>query len=615
MLFTRYRWVLKHLRAVLKPAIAFEFWSTLIFLVSFAPASAWLMNRLVASSGQYAVSDNDLLAFFASFRGILFLLLTVGFVLAFWFAEQAGLLIIVVKAARGRNVSVSRVLWENIKHLLALFRLGLLQAVGYLAAGIPFGFGIAMTYWLLLGEWDIYYYLNVQPLNWWIALSVAGTLSTAYLLLAAWLYIRWLFSIPALIFENATPTGALRKSWQQTRGRFREFCFPLAVCWLAVIISSLAMTWLISAVAARLVVHTGALRLLVPTVLGTLALITILDLMWFIIGKTVHVMLIACSYLETTEVKQEPREPAPATDGPLPTSLRRIAWLIATVVLLFMGIVAGSAFLQRLNINRTIEITAHRGSKLRAPENTLSALQQAIAEGADYAEIDVQTTADGVVVLLHDADLMRVASVNRRPRDIDYDELRDIDVGSWFAPEFSNERAPTLQEAIDLTRGRLKLNIELKFTWSDPALVKKVGHIIRHNGFASDCVVSSLNFKALTEIKRAFPELTTGFIVFKAVGNLSRMEADFLSISAARATPRLVREVHRRGKELHVWTVNDLSNALSMIEMGVDNIITDEPAEIRSLLEEWNALSDAEKITLMLRNLIVGIERPQPSKL
>ena len=105
--------------------------------------------------------------------------------------------------------------------------------------------------------------------------------------------------------------------------------------------------------------------------------------------------------------------------------------------------------------------------------------------------------------------------------------------------------------------------------------------------------------------------MKTGFIVFKAVGNLSRMEADFLSISAAIAMPRLVRDVHSLGREIHVWTVNDLSNALSMIEMGVDNIITDYPEGVRSLLNAWNELSDSEKIALMLRNLIVGIERPQ----
>jgi glycerophosphoryl diester phosphodiesterase len=270
---------------------------------------------------------------------------------------------------------------------------------------------------------------------------------------------------------------------------------------------------------------------------------------------------------------------------------------------------------QDLNIQRTVDITGHRGSKVRAPENTLSALRQAINEGADFAEIDVQTTADGVVVLFHDADFMRVASVNRRLRDITYRELKDFDVGSWFAPEFNSERIPTLQEAIDLARGRIKLNIELKFTWPDPALTQKVANIIRQNDFAADCVVSSLNFQAVTEMKAAIPKLVTGFIVFQVAGNLPRMEADFMSINAARAAPRLVRRLHRNGRAVHVWTVNDFNNVVSMIEVGVDNIITDYPREVRRYLETWNTLSGSEKIVLMLRNLIVGIESPEPSDL
>jgi glycerophosphoryl diester phosphodiesterase len=615
MLFLRYRRAFEHLRFVLKPAIAFEFWSTLIFMVSFTPATGWLLNRLVAASGQFAVSDNDLLAFFLSSKGILFLVLSVGFVLAFWFAEQVGLLIISVKAVFEKQVSVSRVLWEQITHLPALFRLGLLQAAVYLTAGIPFVLGIGLTYRLLLWEWDLYYYLNVRPLSWWIAVAIAGAIFGAYLVLAAWLHIRWLFSIPVLVFEGATPTGALRKSWRQTRGRFWEFAVPLAICWIFVSISSLAMTWMVRAAGAQLLDFTGlTLKVVVPVVVGTLALIAILDAMWFITGKIVYVVLMADFYHEIMAGDKKPSAPIPAAGMLSPTALKRIGWLIAGIALI-MGVTAGAAFIQGSNINRAVEITGHRGSKLRAPENTLSALRQAITEGADYAEIDVQTTADGVVVLLHDADLMRVASVKRRLRDINFHELSGIDVGSWFAPEFSSERIPTLQEAIDLARGRIKLNIELKFTWPDPTLTEKVGDIVRRNGFISECVVSSLNFQALTEVKQAFPELKTGFIVLQAVGKLSRMGADFLSISAARATPRLVRAVHSRGEKVHVWTVNDLNNALSMIEMGVDNIITDEPAEIRSLLEAWHMLSDSEKIVLMLRNLIVGIERPEPSAL
>ena len=615
MQFDSYRRVFERLRAVLKPAIAFEFWSTLIFMVSLAPASGWLLNRLVAASGQYAVSDKDLVAFFLSSQGILFLIFSVGFVLAFWFAEQVGLLIVSVKAVSEKKVSVSLALCEQMTRLPAVLRLGLLQAAGYLAAGIPFVSAIGLVYRLLLWEWDLYYYVNVQPLSWWIALIIAGMILSLYLLLTAWLYLRWLFSIPILVFEDATPIGALRKSWRRTRGRFREFAVPFAVWWVVVLISSVAVTWLVRAAAAQLLDHIGfTLGVLVPTVVGTLALIAVLDVICFIIGKIVHVLLMVDFYLETADGRQKLSTSSPAAGILSPTALKRIAWLIAGIVSI-MGGVAGAAFLQGFNINRTVEITGHRGSKVRAPENTLSALRQAIAEGADYAEIDVQTTADGVVVLLHDADLMRVASLNRRLRDINYPELKHIDVGSWFAPEFSSERIPTLQEAVDVARGRIKLNIELKFTWADPTLAEKVGNIIRQKGFSSDCVVSSFNFQALREIKQSFAELTTGFIVSQVAGNLPRMEVDFLSISAARATARLVRQLHRNERAVHVWTVNDLNNVISMVEMGVDNIITDYPREVRGFIQEWQALSDTERIVLMLRNLIVGIESPEPSEL
>jgi glycerophosphoryl diester phosphodiesterase len=614
MLLTRYRSAIERLRFAFKPAIAFEFWLTLIFMVSFAPASGWLLNRLVAASGQFAVSDNDLVAFFLSVQGILFLIFSVGFVLAFWFAEQVGLLIISIKAALEKKVIVSQVLWEQIGHFPALIRLGLIQASGYLAASIPFVLGIGLVYWLLL-EFDIYFYVNIKPLRFWIALIIAGTLSAAYLLLAAWLYVRWLFSIPILVFEDATPLGALIKSWQQTRGRFWQFAAPLAVWWVVVFISSLAMTWLVRSAAAQLLDQMGlTLKIVVPIVLITLVFMTLLDIIWLIIGKVVHVILMTDFYIETTDGEQCLSAPVATTKILSPSAVNRIGWGIAGVALV-IGIIAGAAFLQGFNIDRTVEITGHRGTKVKAPENTLSAVRHAIAEGADFAEIDVQTTADDVVVLLHDDDLMRVASIRRRLRDITYAELKDIDVGSWFAPEFSDERIPTLQEVIDLARGRIKLNIELKYTWPDPTLTEKVVNIIRENDFSADCVVSSLNFQAVTEIRNSFPELTAGFIVFKAAGDLSRMEADFLSISAAKATTRLVRQLHRNDRAVHVWTVNDFNNVISMVERGVDNIITDYPRDVRRFIEEWRALSDSERIVLMLRNLIVDIESPEPSDL
>jgi len=111
-----------------------------------------------------------------------------------------------------------------------------------------------------------------------------------------------------------------------------------------------------------------------------------------------------------------------------------------------------------------------------------------------------------------------------------------------------------------------------------------------------------------TKFKKSFPQVKTGLIVFRALGRLMRTEADFLSIHAAMATSRLVKKAQRNGKEIHAWTVNDLQTALAMIEVGVDNIITDKPDYISNVLRAWNDMSDTEKIALWLRNLIVSVD-------
>ena len=161
-----------------KPVVTFEFWFALIYAVALAPLAAWLLNRVVVSSGQVAVSNQELIRFSLSTQGIVFLLLSLTFVLAFLFLEQAGLLIISMVAVEGRWVPVSAVLWENMTRIPALIRLGLLQAIFYGLAGLPFAGGGALTYIILLGDRDINYYLALQPWQWWVALVIATLLCT-----------------------------------------------------------------------------------------------------------------------------------------------------------------------------------------------------------------------------------------------------------------------------------------------------------------------------------------------------------------------------------------------------------------------------------------------------
>jgi glycerophosphoryl diester phosphodiesterase len=592
------------LRAV-RPLVLFEFWFGLLYTFILIPPAAWLLNRLITAGGQAAISNQQLIDFFTSARGLLFILLASGFALAFWYLEQIGLFIIARSAAEDRHISVNTVMWRNMSRMPALIRLGLLQALIYAAACLPFILGIGLTYLIFLGGRDINYYLSAQPWQWWTALGIAGVLALLYLLAAAWLFVRCLFAVPILVFENTRAVEALRKSWKRTRHRFWPLGMPLAVWWLFILAASFLTVWLIRSIVAYLMPQAGLnLAVILPLVLGGLALTALAAAAWLIIGKAVYASLVITFYGETAEKPLKPRQESRLSKLISPAGLRRAAWLGAGIALA-AAVISGILMLKNLDLDHRVEVTAHRGSSFTAPENTMAALKQAAADGAGYAEIDVQTTADGEVILMHDGDLMRVASVNRRIQDMSWEALKDIDIGSWFSPDFSRERTPTLEQAIAFARGRIRLNIELKYNRPDPELAVSVARIIRRNDFAGECVITSLDYAELRRLKELIPEIEAGLIVFRALGDVVRTEADFLSMHAAQATRRLVKRAHRRGMEIHVWTVNDLQTTLSMIEVGVDNIITDDPPLVLNVIRAWQELTDAEKIALMLRRLFL----------
>jgi glycerophosphoryl diester phosphodiesterase len=604
--FNRYHNAWNNLRREIKPIVGFESWFSLIFAIVLAPFTVWLVDNLLISDGQIAVSNEDIITFIISLRGVLFILLSTAFFLGLAFLEWVGLMIIALAAADGRMISVSRVLGEQVVHAWSVIRLGLLQAIIYFSAGLPFLAAGAVTYFAFLGEHDINYYLSERPWQLWITLLISGIIGGSYLLVGAWLYIRWLFAIPALIFENAQPIEALRKSWQRTRHRVTELAMPQAVWWLFILLASFVTTLVFKSLFTFVLVHARLeLFVVLPVVVVALGVILTIDLFWFIMGKTVYMFLIVEFYRGALKQKVKLHKERWLLKKISPPIMKKIGW-IGVCLALLAAIFVGIAFFESFNFDRRyIAVSAHRGSSLKAPENTISALEQAIADGADYAEIDVQTTADGVVILMHDADLMRVSSIDRRIAEVRYEELGKIDIGSWFSKDFSNERTATLEEAIRFCKGRIKLNIELKYNRPDPDLAEKVGKLIRRNSFYKNCVITSLDYDELKKFKALFPEVKTGLTVFQALGDFTESEVDFLSIDAAQATSRLVKHAKQNGKQLHVWTVNDLQTALLMIEVGVDNIITDKPDVIQNWLQTWNNLSNTEKLALWLRNLFL----------
>lgn len=267
---------------------------------------------------------------------------------------------------------------------------------------------------------------------------------------------------------------------------------------------------------------------------------------------------------------------------------RKAAGLLTALFVLLEGIYFGFLVINHdttlSHLAADTEITAHRGGAWKAPENTISALQYTIDSGADYAEIDVQETKDGELILLHDDSLKRTAGVKKNVWDMTLKQIEKLDAGASFHKKFRGEKIPEFTEVLKFCKGRLDLNIEIKYNGKNKGIVNKVVRAIKENHFEDHCVVTSMNYQFLKQIKKIAPEIRTGYIMTMTYGGVQGMEAaDFFSVKHTYVDEKFVTQAHALGKEVYVWTVNYKGDAKRMLDIGADNIITDDPIMVRKV--------------------------------
>ena len=256
----------------------------------------------------------------------------------------------------------------------------------------------------------------------------------------------------------------------------------------------------------------------------------------------------------------------------------------------------GTWLLNGIRIQDDVLIVAHRGAAGKAPENTLASVRQAIQDGADWVEIDVQESRDGEVVVIHDSDFMKLAGVDLKVRDGALQQIRSIDVGSWFDPAFSAERVPTLQEVLETTRGKARVVIELKYYGFDEKLEQRVVDIVEQTGRTADVAIMSLKYDGIRKVRTLRPEWVIGLLSARAIGDLTTLDSDFLAVNTGMATPGFVRRAGSAGKQVLVWTVNDPLTVFRMMSLGIDGVITDEPEMARRILEQRAGMNPVERL-------------------
>lgn len=588
------------------PLLAYTIAVKLLVAPLAIPAAGWLLAKVVATTGHTAVSNTDIVFFLATPVGLLAAALAGIAVLSGALLEHTGALALIALKLTGHRVTVRGAMVAALAGILRVMRLGAVQLGLMVIAFAPFVVLAVATYLALASRNDINYYLSDRPPAFWLAAGVAAVLGTGALTVAAILYVRWALALPILIFEKLPAVAAIRASAERTRGaRWRIGAVLIGWNVLGAIVGAGVLFGFHKLSAMALSGAGRSPTAVIPAVAGLLTLHGILSgglAVAFVIG---HCLLLWWLYLEhggRLEPVAEVIEPVPPTRAFSRWTVRLIVGgsLAAAVaaVLLSAGLV------QEMGEPAGFEVTGHRCHPRAAPENSLSGLRAAVAAGADWAELDVQLTADDEIIVLHDADFRRVAHVARKPGEMTLAEVKRLDIGRPFSAAFAGEQVPTLAEMIAAARGRIKLNIELKFYGGDRRLAAKVADLLRAEKFEDQCIVASLNYDGLLETKRHHPQLRTAAIVSAAVGNLSQLDVDALSVSRSLATDKLLRQASLLGKEVIVWTVDDPDDAERFVERGVRNLITNDPDWlVRFRRERWE-LTEVQRVLLAARHLL-----------
>jgi len=246
-----------------------------------------------------------------------------------------------------------------------------------------------------------------------------------------------------------------------------------------------------------------------------------------------------------------------------------------------------------MSVDSPTRVIAHRGFSGRAPENTLFAIREAIAIGADMVEIDVTITADGHVILLHDETLDRTTSGSGLPTDRTLEEIRLLDAGSWFSTVFAGEKIPTLSEALRTVKDRILINIEIKPEAVEHGVVPKVAALINEHEMLEQVVVSSFSPEALRLMKIIDPAVVTATLFNKELHTghdpleiIQEVGSREFNISGKRVTPEMIERCHKHGFPVAVYTVNEESDFRRLIEIGVDAVFTDHPDRMIRVLQD-----------------------------
>ena len=236
-------------------------------------------------------------------------------------------------------------------------------------------------------------------------------------------------------------------------------------------------------------------------------------------------------------------------------------------------------------------VFGHRGASANAPMNTIPAFELAAEHGADGVELDVQLSADGALVIVHDDTVDATTDGTGTVSKMTLAQLQALDAGSWKSEDYRRAVIPTLDAVFEAIGQRLFINVEIKSTtWLKTGIEQKVADCIQRHNLSDRIIVSSFNPLVLRRYRK-LDNTMIGLLTAPDVMLFARALALGLPYTAYHPNertinPAMMQTLTRKQKIVNVWTVNDVARARELRDMGVHSVITDKPGMIRDALAQ-----------------------------
>lgn len=562
----------------------------------FKPLLTGVMKLALKAQGLSYLSDETIRTFIRSPLTWLFLLLIVLGMAFFTLFDICCIITCIHASFRKQAMPLLALMRKGLKTSLRVIYQRNIVMILYLLIIIP------MTHALVISG-----YITKFTVPQFIVDYIMSHTWLAILYVGFWIYIglrsfHWIYSLHYFCLENCNFKQARKRSWKLQKNHYWTDLI-IVLGWSAACIGIyygviLSGSWLVSRVNQALPTQDLFSSL---TLSGISLLLDVCGALFFCFDLPLFFICISLLFYYRKAAAGE-RIPRVFRDLDNAYRITNTRWvkkiymyrkrIIALSIVVVIGVNFAYNFADRrgvlhMGLDNPVEVTAHRGYSAVYPENTIPAFKGAIQVGADWAELDVQQTADGEVIVMHDSNLKRTTGLDKEVWQVTWDEIKDLDNGSWFDKKYQTVRIPTLEEVLKVCRGKIHLNIEIKPSGHDKDLEEQVAKLLKKYHMRDTCVVSSLKYDSLRKIKQADDSIETAYITSVSYGNFTDLEyADGYSVESTLLSKSFVNKAQKAGKQIYVWTVNSEERLEKVVGMGIDNVITDDPVMAKELIYE-----------------------------